>query len=49
MAGKISRTCPRCGVSKGGYYLRSTASADSEKHQWKKHGVDVSRDKYYSR
>lgn len=49
MAGKHSWTCPKCGVTKGGYYFRASASDASAHHQWKKHRVDVTKNKSYSR
>jgi hypothetical protein len=49
MAGTHSYTCPKCGVSKGGYRFQFTAREASEHHLWKKHGVDVTRNKRYSR
>ena len=49
MAGTHSYTCPKCGVTKGGYHFQWTARDAAQHHLWKKHGVDVTRNKGYSR
>lgn len=49
MAKDVTWTCPKCGVTKGGYSFQWTARDDAEHHLWKKHGVDVTRNKRYSR
>jgi hypothetical protein len=49
MAGSVSWTCPKCGVTEGGYRTQGGASRDSAYHQWKKHHVDVTSNGKYER
>ncbi|MBR7832457.1 hypothetical protein KDL01_04265 [Actinospica durhamensis] len=48
MAGTHSYSCPKCGVTKGGYYFRWTAQDAAEVHLWKKHRVDVTKNRRFS-